>query len=184
MPVIAMTREMGSGGREIAQRVADKMGLTVILHELVEHDLAEHMHVRDSAIHHRLEGGATLRERWQIGSKRLARYTAEEILDLAKQGNVLIRGWGACVVLRDVPHVARVRVCTPMEARERAVMERSGLKDRSAAQARNRTQRRCPQAHLASRLWRRPGGPPALRPGAEHRSQLDRDLCEARLRSR
>ena len=133
MPVIAMTREMGSGGREVAQRVADKLGLTVILHELVEHDLAEHMHVPESAVHHRLEGGATLRERLQIGSKRLARYTAEEILELAQRGNVLIRGWGACVVLRDVPHVARVRVCAPMEVRERAVMERSGLKDRSAA---------------------------------------------------
>jgi cytidylate kinase len=133
MPVIAMTREMGSGGREVAQRVADKMGLTLILHELVEHDLAEHMHVRDSAVHHLLEGGATLRERWQIGSKHLARYTAEEILDLANRGNVLIRGWGACVVLRDVPHVVRVRVCTPMEVRERVVKEQYALKDRSAA---------------------------------------------------
>jgi cytidylate kinase len=133
MPVIAMTREMGSGGREVAQRVAAQMGLTVILHELVEHDLAERMHVPDSAVHHRLEGGATLRERWQIGSKQLARYTTVEILDLAKQGNVLIRGWGACVILREVPHVVRVRVCSPMEVRERAVMERSGLKDRSAA---------------------------------------------------
>lgn len=133
MPVIAMTREMGSGGREVAQHVADKTGLTLILHELVEHDLAEHMHVRDSAVHHLLEGGATLRERWQIGSKRLARYTAEEILDLANRGNVLIRGWGACVVLRDLPHVMRIRVCAPMEVREWTVMERSGLKERSAA---------------------------------------------------
>ena len=65
MPVIAMTREMGSGAREIAAAVAAKLGLTVVLHELVEHDLAEHMHARESAIHHRLEGGATLRERWQ-----------------------------------------------------------------------------------------------------------------------
>jgi cytidylate kinase len=133
MPVIAMTREMGSGGREVAQGVADKMGLTQILHELVEHDLAEHMHVRESVVHRLLEGGATLRERWQIGSKSLARYTAEEILDLANRGNVLIRGWGACVVLRDVPQVARIRVYTPMEARERTVMNRSGLRDRSAA---------------------------------------------------
>ena len=133
MPVIAMTREMGSGGREVAQRVADKMGLTLILHEMVEHDLAEHLHVRDSAVHHLLEGGATLGERWQIGSKRLARYMGEEILDLANRGNVLIRGWGACIVLRDVSHVVRVRVCTPMEVRERVVMERYALKDRSAA---------------------------------------------------
>ena len=133
MPVIAMTREMGSGGREVAQRVADKLGLTVVLHHLVEHDIAEHLHVRESAVHHLLEGGATLLDRLRVGSKRLAHYTAEEILDLANRGNVLIRGWGACVVLRGVPHVVRVRVCAPMEVRERAVMQRMGSNDRSAA---------------------------------------------------
>lgn len=132
MAVIAMTREMGSRGREVAQCVADQMGLTLVLHELVEHDLAERMQVPESTIHHRFEGGATLRERWQIGGKRLARYTAEEILELAQKGNVLIRGWGACVLLHDVPHVARVRVCAPMELRERSVLERRHLEDRSA----------------------------------------------------
>jgi cytidylate kinase len=133
MPVIAMTREMGSGGREVAQRVADKLGLTVVLHHLVEHDVAEHLHVRESAVHHLLEGGATLLDRLRVGSKRLARYTAEEILDVANRGNVLIRGWGSCVVLRGVPHVLRVRVCAPMEVRERAVMQRMDSNDRSAA---------------------------------------------------
>jgi cytidylate kinase len=133
MPVIAMTREMGSGGREVAQRVADKLGLTVVLHHLVEHDIAEHLHVRESAVHHLLEGGATLLDRLRVGSKRLAHYTAEEILDVANRGNVLIRGWGSCVVLRGVPHVLRVRVCAPMEVRERAVMHRMDSNDRSAA---------------------------------------------------
>jgi len=36
MPVIAMTREMGSGGREVAQRVADRLNLTLVLHQMVE----------------------------------------------------------------------------------------------------------------------------------------------------
>ena len=133
MPVIAMTREMGSGGREVAQRVADKLGIAVVLHHLVEHDVAEHLHVRESAVHHLLEGGATLLERLQTGSKRLAHYTTEEILDQANRGNVLIRGWGSCVILRGVPHVVRVRVCAPMEVRERAVMQRQDTPDRSAA---------------------------------------------------
>jgi cytidylate kinase len=134
MPVIAMTREMGSGGREVAQRVANKLGLQMVLHEMVEHDLADHMHVQESAVHHRLEGGATLRERLQIGNKRLARYATEEILELAQRGNVLIRGWGACAILRDVPHVPRIRVCAPMAARVRAITGRPGLGDASAAQ--------------------------------------------------
>ena len=124
-----MTREVGSGGREVAQRVAERLGLTLILHELVEHDLAEHLQVGESTVHHLLEGGATLRERWKLPSRQLARYTQEEILELAKKGNVLLRGWGACVFLRDVPHVARVRVCAPMAAREQAVMRRLATDD-------------------------------------------------------
>jgi cytidylate kinase len=133
MAVIAMTREMGSGGRVVAQRVAEQLGLTSMLHELVEHDVAERTQLSESTIHHLFEGGATLSERWQIGSKRLAKYTAEEILALAQKGNVLIRGWGACVLLRDVPHVARIRVCAPMEVRERNVMARQPIKDKKAA---------------------------------------------------
>ncbi len=133
MPVLAMTREMGSGGREVAQRVADRLGLAVVLHHMVEHEIAEHLHVRESAVHHLLEGGATLLERLRTGGKRLAHYTAEEILELANQGNVLIRGWGACVVLRGVPHVVRVRICAPMEVREQAMIERSEVKYRGAA---------------------------------------------------
>jgi cytidylate kinase len=133
MTVIAMTREMGSGSREVAQRVAEELGLKLILHELVEHEIAEHLHVPDSTIEHRIEGGATLGERLQVGSKRLAQYTTEEVLELASRGDVLIRGWGACVALRDVPHVLRVRICTPMEVRERAIMERRGITDRAAA---------------------------------------------------
>ncbi|MBR0824862.1 cytidylate kinase family protein [Bradyrhizobium manausense] len=133
MPVIAMTREMGSGGREVAQRVADELQLTLVLHHLVEHEIADHLELREDAVHHLLEGGATLTERLQVGSGRLARYTAEEILELANRGNVLIRGWGACLVLREVPHVVRVRVCAPMDVRERTVMQRQGIKDRQTA---------------------------------------------------
>lgn len=136
MTIIAMTREMGSGSREVARRVAEKLGLKLILHELVEHEIAEHLHVPDSAVEHRIEGGATWRERWQVGNRRLANYTTEEVLDLASRGDVLIRGWGACVVLKDVPHVVRVRICTPMEARERAIMKRHNIADRAAARRR------------------------------------------------
>jgi cytidylate kinase len=133
MPVVAMTREMGSGGREVAHGVAERLGLKVILHELVEHDLANQLHVQDSAVHHLFEGGATLRERLQVSRKRLAHYATEEVIELAAQGNVLIRGWGACVILRDVSHVARIRVCAPMEARVRQLMQRPGVNDAAAA---------------------------------------------------
>jgi cytidylate kinase len=133
MPVIAMTREMGSLGKDVAAGLADQMGLTVVHHELVEHNLAERLGVQESAVHRYLEGGASLFERWKIDKEKLSRYTAEEILELANKGNVVIRGWGAVAVLRAVPHVLRVRVCAPMPSRERVMMERLGLKSPSEA---------------------------------------------------
>jgi len=133
MTVIAMTREMGSLGKDVAAGLADQMGLTVVHHELVEHNLAERLGVQESAVHRYLEGGASLLERWKIDKEKLSRYTAEEILELAKQGNVVIRGWGAVAILRAVPHVLRVRVCAPMPSRERVMVERLGLKSPSEA---------------------------------------------------
>ena len=133
MAVIAMTREMGSLGKDVAAALADQMGLTVVHHELVEHHLAERLGMQESAVHRYLEGEASLLERWKIDKEKLSRNTAEEILELATKGNVVIRGWGATGVLRHIPHVLRVRLCADMGFRERVIMERLGTTDAAAA---------------------------------------------------
>jgi cytidylate kinase len=129
MAVIAMTREMATLGRDVAAGLAQRLGLTVVHHELVEHDIAERAGMPESEVHRFLEGEASLLQRWKINSKRLSRYTAREILELAVRGNVLIRGWGATYLLRTVPHVITVRICAPMAFREKVLMERLGITD-------------------------------------------------------
>jgi cytidylate kinase len=129
MAVIAMTREMATRGKDVAAGLAQRLGLTVVHHEVVEHDIAERCGMRESEVHRFLEGEASLLERWKIDRKRLSRYTAQEILELAVNGNVLIRGWGAPYLLRWVAHVVCVRICAPMAMRERVLMERLGLSD-------------------------------------------------------
>src|SRR3981081_3108370 len=57
MVAIAMTREMGTLGKDVAQGIADSLGLKVIHSELVEHDLATRLGVQESAVHRYLEGG-------------------------------------------------------------------------------------------------------------------------------
>jgi cytidylate kinase len=135
MVAIAMTREMGTLGKDVAQGIAESLDLNVVHSELVEHDLATRLGVQYSAVHHYLEGNASLLERWKIDKKKLSQYTAEEILELARDGNVVIRGWGAAAVVRSVPNVLRVRVCAPMAYRERVIMERLSLKNASDARS-------------------------------------------------
>lgn len=132
MPVIAMTREMGSLGRDIALGLAEDIGIQLVQHEVVEH-VADKMRVGSSAVNRFLEGEGGLLGRWNIDGKSVSLFTAEEIFDLASRGNILIRGWGAAHLLRTVSHVLSVRVCAPMEQRVRVMMDRIGISDPEAA---------------------------------------------------
>ncbi len=127
MAVIAMTREMATRGSEVARGLATRLGLAIVHHEIVEHDIAERAGMPESEVHRFLEGETSMLERWMLDRKRMFRYTAQEILELAVQGNVLIRGWGATHLLKSVPHVICVRICAPMLFRERVLMERLGV---------------------------------------------------------
>jgi len=133
MTVIAMPREMGSLGKDVALGLAERLDLKLVHHQLVEQDVAARLDLDTGDVHRFLEGSPSLLERWKIDEKRLSRYTAEEILDLAEGGNAMIRGWGATSLLKTVPHVLRVRVCAPMKFRIRVMMERVGIEDPALA---------------------------------------------------
>ena len=133
MAVVAMTREMGSLGKDVALGVAEALGLEIVHHELVEAHLADKMEVNASAVHRFLESTPKLLERFGLDRRSLALFTADEILELAIGGNILIRGWGATRLLRKVPHVLCVRVCAPTRFRVRVLMERLGITDETIA---------------------------------------------------
>ena len=132
MTVIAMTREIGSLGTEVAARVAKRLGLEIVRSEVAANNVARRLGVAESAVSRYLDGSASLLERWQVDRRKLFHYASEEILSLAQRGNVLIKGWGAATMLRDVPQVINVRVCAPMEFRVRVMMERQGRNDAPA----------------------------------------------------
>jgi len=133
MAVIAMTREIGTLSKDVAGGLAERLGLGVIHHGLVEHDIAENAGLPENEVHRFLEGKASLLERWRMDRGPMRCCTAQEIFELAAKGNVLIRGWGSVYLLRSVRHVLSVRVCAPMEFREAVLMQRLGLKDGAAA---------------------------------------------------
>ena len=71
MVAIAMTREMGTLGKDVAQGIAESLNLNVVHSELVEHDLATRLGVQESTVHHYLEGNVDLP---RIYSVSLIRY--------------------------------------------------------------------------------------------------------------
>ena len=129
MPLIAITREMGSLGIEVAEQVAAELNLPLIHHEIIEH-LADKMRVRKSHVQRLLDGRAGILEKLTADKTSMSIYTAAETIDLAaRDGGCVLRGWGAAQLLRTVPHAVCVRVCAPFDLRKRRMMERLGNGD-------------------------------------------------------
>ena len=131
MPLIAMTREMGSLGKDVAAGIAARSGKRVVYHEIIE-PIANKMRLRKSHVERFLDGKSGVWERLTTDKTSLSIFTADETFRFLRDGSTgVIRGWGAVHLLRDIPHVIRVRVCAPMETRVKRMMERLATDDRA-----------------------------------------------------
>lgn len=181
MPVIAMTQEMGSLAKDVAVRLSETLGLSVMRHEVIEH-VADRMQVPQSLIGRLREGKAGLVERFTTDRRSLALYTAEELYALADRGNVVLRGWGATCLLRPVPHVVCVRVTRSMPRRIEWLMGDLGTEDAEFAEAEIR---RSDTAH-ASRMHDQFGvnwGDPVLYDLVLNTDRLSVDSCVEQIAS-
>ena len=131
MPLIAMTREMGSLGKDVAAGIAARSGKRVVYHEIIE-PIANKMRLRKSHVERFLDGKSGVWERLTTDKTSLSIFTADETFRFLRDGSTgVIRGWGAAHLLKDIPHVIRVRVCAPMETRVTRMMERLATDDRA-----------------------------------------------------
>jgi cytidylate kinase len=133
MPLIAMTREMGSLGMDVARIIEGELGVPVVYHEIID-NLADKMRLRKSHVKRLLGGKANLYERLTADKTSLSIFTADEMLNMASKGAVL-RGWGAAHLLRPVKHAIGVRICAPFELRVDRMMKRLDSDDRNAIAA-------------------------------------------------
>jgi cytidylate kinase len=181
MPVIALTQEMGSLAKDVAQQLADELHLSTLRHEVAEH-VAQKMHVPRSLINRLREGNAGTIERLRADRASLAVYSAEEVLETAARGDVVLRGWGATCLLHSVPHVVCVRVTRPMKQRVEWLMKNLDTDDAESAEAEIR---RSDQAH-AARMHEQFGvtwGDPLLYDLVLNTERLSVDTCVQQIKA-
>ena len=147
MPVIALSQGMGSLAMDVAEQLARDLNISTLQHEVGER-VARKMHVSKSLINRLREGKAGTLERLRADQDSLAVYTAEEVIETAAHGNVVLRGWGATVLLRPVSHVVCVRITRPFAKRVQWLMEHLEIDEPEVAEAEIR---RSDHAH-ASRM--------------------------------
>jgi cytidylate kinase len=126
MTIIAMTREMGTRGKDVASQVAVKIGLELVHHELIESHSDQPAASRQSEVRRFLEAGPGSDNK-SAATPRNNHLTPDELFRLVIRGNVIIRGWGATRLLHPIPHVLCVRICAPMALRVDEMMQRLNM---------------------------------------------------------
>jgi len=161
MAVITMSRQIGSGGDEVADRVAKDLGLRMFDKGLMMRVAAE-VGIHESEIvdyseeeyqarnffarlfsRQRAVASVTTRTRGSLGAEETSTQVLDEAraIDLIRatmgaayeRGNVLIIGRGGQAILEDKPDVLHVRVVAPLEDRVRQLQAQTNL---TAPQAR------------------------------------------------
>lgn len=152
---VTISREYGSGGGEIAARLARRLGWDLVDHAIVERtagalgtsleDAEAHDESIGGFVSQLLEAMRTLNAGYMAmaGAPPEAflsaedyRQTVDEIVRAAAaRGRVVIVGRATQVILADWPDVVHVRVVAPVAQRVAYVMRREGV-DRHTAEAR------------------------------------------------
>jgi len=126
MPIVALTREYGSGATAIARGVAERLGYEYIRDQVTK-EAAEVFGVAEDELIGVVESKPGFWESLAEAAQVEFAVVAAEVYHLAERGDAVIMGRWATLLLKDVQHCLRVRVCAPMEARIPRVMARRSV---------------------------------------------------------
>jgi|SRR5947209_3983973 len=134
MRAVTISREYGSGGGEIAARLARRLAWQLVDHQIVEQaarQLGTHKAVVEA---HDEKAGGVLAQlfQWPYPTPPAEKQAYYEmlrrvVLEAANTGHAVIVGRGAQVLLADRRDVLHVRMVAPLEQRVAYVVRREGL---------------------------------------------------------
>jgi len=130
--VLTISREFGSGGREIGQAVAKELGYDYVDREAILADIRKDGPKWEQWAEDLDEHCPTVWEKYDWSFRGFAALVQWHILEHAQRGGVVIMGRGGNFVLKGVPHAFRVRVTAPLDARVERIVKREGV-DRETA---------------------------------------------------
>jgi len=116
MSIITISHEMGAGGPEIGQQVAEKLGYRYVDHELIS-DAAHRYGLLEEKLSHLDESKPSLFERFDAETRRYITVIQTALFEFAEHDRVVLMGRGGQWLLRGISHHLRVRVMAPFELR-------------------------------------------------------------------
>jgi cytidylate kinase len=126
MAIITISRGSYSRGKEIAEKVADKLGYKCISRDLLL-EVSKEYNIPEIKLVHAIHDAPNILSRLNRKKEKYIAFIKSSILNHLKKDNVVYHGLAGHFFVKDVPHALKVRVVADMEDRIQLEMERKGI---------------------------------------------------------
>ena len=131
MPIITISRGSYSRGKEVAEKLAQKLNYECISREIILEACAE-FNIPEIKLIRALHDAPTVLERFQHGKDRYLSYFRYALLKHLQKDNVVYHGLAGHYLLRDISHVLKVRIISDMNHRIQEEMKRTDISEKEA----------------------------------------------------
>ena len=131
MAVITISRGSYSKGKEVAEKVAARLGYRCLSREVIL-DASEHYHIPEIKMIKAIHDAPSILERFGRDKTCFVSYYQSALARDVQKDNVVYHGLAGHLLLKGVPHVIKVRIIADLDERVRDEMERVRIPRREA----------------------------------------------------
>jgi cytidylate kinase len=129
--VITISRGSYSRGKEVAEKVAEKLGCLCVSREAIL--TASLMYrIPEIGLVRAIEDAPSILDRFSYEKEKYVAHVQAALVKLAHNDNMIYHGLAGHILLRDTPHVLKVRIIADMDDRVALEMKREGISENEA----------------------------------------------------
>ena len=131
MAIITLSRGSYSKGKDVAEKVAARLGYDCISREVLL-EASKHFNIPEMQLTRAIHDAPSILDRFQHSRQAYIAYIRSELTQRVKSDNIVYHGLAGHILLKGVPHVLKVRITANLEDRIAAEMKRESIGENEA----------------------------------------------------
>ena len=126
MPIITISRGSYSHGKEVAEKLAQRLGYECFSRDILL-EASEQFNIPEIKLVRAIHDAPRILERFTYGKERYVAYIRATLLKHVQKDNVVYHGLAGHYMLGGIPHVVKVRILADLEDRVQEEMRREKI---------------------------------------------------------
>jgi cytidylate kinase len=131
MSIITISRGSYSKGKEVAEKVARRLGYECIARDAII-DASKEFNIPEIKLIRAIHDAPSILERFNYSKEKYMAYLHVSMLERFQRDNIVYHGLAGHFFVKNISHLLKVRIIADMEDRVKSEMEREGISKREA----------------------------------------------------